>query len=150
MRRKKMMLVLCLISAGTMIYGCGSNKRVESTEVPKQAPVTEAVVQPTVAVPEATPTPAITVENYKVVKHDTLWGIAGRADVYNDGFQWPLIFKANRDSIQDPVLIFPKQDFKIEKGLSPAEVEHARKLASDTPKYTPHTKPREALPLDYF
>jgi nucleoid-associated protein YgaU len=155
MRRNKFILVLSLFAASALLYGCGGTKRVESTEVPKQPESTEPVVQ--VAAAEATPTevaatptPSIIIESYQVVKHDTLWDIAGKAGVYNDSFQWPLIFKANRDTIQDPDLIYPKQDFKIEKGLSIEEQQRARKLASDTPKYVPHTQPRQALPLDYF
>jgi nucleoid-associated protein YgaU len=155
MERNKIILVLTLFAAGALLYGCGGTKRVESTEVPKQPQANEPVVQvaeptPTEQVAAATPTPSITVESYQVVKHDTLWDIAGKSGIYNDSFQWPLIFKANRDTIQDPDLIYPKQDFKIEKGLSPEEVNRARKLASDTPKYVPHTQPRQALPLDYF
>jgi len=117
-------------------FGCGS-KHVETTEVPKAAPASEPVKQ----------TPS---SHYTVVSHDTLWGIAGKSDIYSDNFQWPLIFKANRDSIQDPDLIFPKQDFLIQKGLADEEVSHARQLASKTPKFVPHSKPRETLPLDYF
>ena len=87
---------------------------------------------------------------YLVVRHDTLWGIAGKSEIYSDNFSWPLIFKANRDEIKDPDLIYPKQTFSIEKGLTSEEIADARHLAMKTPKYTPHSQPREALPLDYF
>jgi hypothetical protein len=30
------------------------------------------------------------------------------------------------------------------------DVARAKKLASKTPKFVPHSKPRETLPLDYF
>ncbi len=128
--------VLALIAAAAVAFGCGT-KNVQTTEVPK-------------AVPTAAPAAETPAQHYTVVNHDTLWGIAGKSDIYSDNFQWPLIFKANRDSIQDPDLIYPKQDFLIQKGLSSEEVAHAKDLAMKTPKYVPHSKPRETLPLDYF
>jgi nucleoid-associated protein YgaU len=51
--------------------------------------------------------------NYTVVRGDCLWNIAKKKDFYGNGFAWPNIYKANRDKIKDPNLIFPKQVFKI-------------------------------------
>ncbi len=51
--------------------------------------------------------------DYTVVKGDCLWNIAKKKDFYGNGFAWPNIYKANRDKIKDPNLIFPKQVFKI-------------------------------------
>lgn len=132
---KQRQFVLALIAAATVAFGCGT-KNVQTTEVPKAEP--------------AAPAKETLSDHYIVMRHDTLWGIAGKSDIYSDNFQWPLIFKANRDSIQDPDLIYPKQNFLIQKGLSSEEVSHARDLAMKTPKYVPHSKPRETLPLDYF
>ena len=41
----------------------------------------------------------------------TLWGIAAAPHIYQDPFQWPLIYcePANNDQISDPDLIFPYQ-----------------------------------------
>jgi hypothetical protein len=69
---------------------------------------------------------------------------------YHDSFQWPLIFKANRDQIKDPDLIYPKQEFSIRHDYSDVDVTKAKNDASATPKYVPHTQPRETLPVDYF
>ena len=44
---------------------------------------------------------------------NSLWRIA-RAN-YGDGFSYSLIFKANRDQIKDPNLIYPGQVFKLPK-----------------------------------
>lgn len=131
----KLTLVLSLFVAGVLFTGCGSTKRVES-EVPKAA-VAEK--------PKMTESAHYVVEN-----NDTLWGIAGKDVAYSDSFQWPLIFKANRDSIKDPDLIYPKQDFTIQKGVDSADVARAKDLAMKTPKFAPHSKPRQTLPLDYF
>jgi len=85
-----------------------------------------------------------------VVKGDTLWDISGSGSAYSDNMQWPLLFKYNRDIIKDPDLIYPGQNLKIQKNVTEDEVKRARKAASDTPPYQPHTTPRETLPLDYF
>ncbi len=51
--------------------------------------------------------------NYTVVKGDHLWGIAKKPEHYGNPFAWPVIYKANRDQIKNPDLIYPKQVFKI-------------------------------------
>jgi len=53
------------------------------------------------------------VKNYTVVKGDCLWRIAKKPEHYGNGFAWPVIYKANRDQIKNPNLIYPKQIFKI-------------------------------------
>ena len=85
-----------------------------------------------------------------MVKGDTLWAISGMNLAYKDNFQWPLLFKSNRDQIKDPDLIYPKQEFCVRHDFTQGDIDKARKDASDTPKYVPHTKPRETLPVDYF
>ncbi|MFA7288338.1 MAG: LysM peptidoglycan-binding domain-containing protein [Melioribacteraceae bacterium] len=50
---------------------------------------------------------------YTVVKGDHLWGIAKKAEHYDNPFAWPNIYKANRDQIKNPDLIYPKQTFKV-------------------------------------
>ncbi len=52
---------------------------------------------------------------YTVVKGDHLWGIARKPEHYGNGFAWPMIYKANRDKIKNPDLIYPKQVFSIPK-----------------------------------
>lgn len=44
----------------------------------------------------------------------TLWGIADRA--YGSGFQYVTIYRANRDQIRDPDLIYPGQVFALPQG----------------------------------
>jgi competence protein ComGC len=53
--------------------------------------------------------------NYTVVRGDCLWNIAKKKDYYGNGFAWPKIYKANRDKIKNPDLIYPKQTFTIPK-----------------------------------
>ena len=51
--------------------------------------------------------------SYKVVRGDHLWGIAKKKEHYGNGFAWPIIYKANRDQIKNPDLIYPNQVFKV-------------------------------------
>ncbi|MDX1444470.1 MAG: LysM peptidoglycan-binding domain-containing protein, partial [Gammaproteobacteria bacterium] len=67
---------------------------------------------------------------YTVVNGDSLWGIAGKSEVYGNSYQWPLIYKANSDKISDADLIYPGQEFDIDKnptaGAVDAAVNHAK------------------------
>jgi hypothetical protein len=51
--------------------------------------------------------------SYKVVRGDHLWGIAKKKEHYGNAFAWPIIYKANRDQIKNPDLIYPNQVFKV-------------------------------------
>lgn len=67
---------------------------------------------------------------YAVATGDNLWNISAKADVYNNPYQWPLIYKANSGKIKDADLIFPGQVFDINTSPSAAEagaaVTHAK------------------------
>ena len=72
----------------------------------------------------------LAVDSYEVVRGDSLWGISGRAVIYNNPYYWPLIFKANAALIEDADLIFPGQGLDIPRGYGGGEadaaVNHAR------------------------
>jgi nucleoid-associated protein YgaU len=51
--------------------------------------------------------------SHTVVKGEYLWRIAGYSDIYDDPYEWPRIYNANRDQIDDPDLIYPDQVFTI-------------------------------------
>lgn len=125
-----------------MAFGCGSTKRVESTEIPNEPMSNEQI---------AKHNPNLKASGiYIVQKRDCLWTIAGKTRVFGDSFEWPLLFKTNRDTIKDPDLIYPRQDLRVDKGYSMEDLSNAKRMASATPKYVPHSKPRETLPVDYF
>ena len=67
---------------------------------------------------------------YEVVRGDSLWSISGKAETYNNPYQWPLIYKANRDQIQDADLIQPGQNLAVDRNPSAADaqmaIDHAR------------------------
>ncbi len=53
------------------------------------------------------------VTEIEVIPGDCLWKIAGFTWIYNDPLQWPRIYKANKDKIKDPDLIYPGQILSI-------------------------------------
>ncbi|MEE8290476.1 MAG: hypothetical protein V3R80_03260 [Candidatus Tectomicrobia bacterium] len=59
--------------------------------------------------------------SYMVLRGDTLWGISGSTPIYDNPFMWPMIYKANRDQIRDPDLIYPEQKFAIPRNYSQEE-----------------------------
>lgn len=68
--------------------------------------------------------------SYTVVKGDHLWGIAKKKEHYGNPFAWPVIYKANRDQIKNPDLIYPNQVFKVPP-LSQEEKSKYEKLRSN-------------------
>lgn len=57
------------------------------------------------------PAPAADVQYYTIVKGDTLSGIAKR--FYGNAMDYPKLFEANREVIEDPDLIYPGQKIRI-------------------------------------
>ncbi len=66
-----------------------------------------------------------------VTAGECLWVISEKEKIYDNPFQWPLIYKANRSQIRDPDLIFPGQDFKIPRNVSEGEVKEAAYMAKN-------------------
>ncbi len=56
-------------------------------------------------------------DNYTVVRGDYLAKIAGYSFIYDDASKWGIIYRANRDQIKDPNLIYVDQVLKIPRGL---------------------------------
>jgi nucleoid-associated protein YgaU len=67
--------------------------------------------------------------DYTVIRGDTLWGISGSQPIYANPFLWPMIYKANRDQIRDPDLIYPQQVFAIPRDISEEEQQVAIRRA---------------------
>ncbi|MCW8824990.1 MAG: LysM peptidoglycan-binding domain-containing protein [Gammaproteobacteria bacterium] len=65
------------------------------------------------------------VKSYMVERGDNLWSISGKEAIYGNPYQWPLIYKANREQIKDADLIHPGQDLSIVRGMSEDEVNAA-------------------------
>jgi LysM repeat protein len=65
------------------------------------------------------------ISRYIVQSGDHLWGISGQAQVYGDSYQWPLLYKRNRDDIYDPDLIYPGQVLQIDREASEQQIQLA-------------------------
>lgn len=123
--------LLLLAVACMMIFAWGCSKKVnpepEVVVVEEETVVEEVVIDPMAVYKEqydSLPT------MHTVVKGECLWWIAEYKQIYNDPFMWPLIFKANRDKIDNPDLIYPGQQFEVPRyGYTLDEVKEARKSA---------------------
>ncbi len=103
-----------------VVSGCASAKRAGQAAAPAPAAAAEATR------PAPAPAPApIADEVYTVVRGDCLWCISEKAEIYGNPFKWPLIFKANKDQIQDADLIYPGQRLSIDRDASAAAIEAA-------------------------
>lgn len=139
MKVMKMAVMFLFVVAVVISTGCAARQTVKQEAPPQDEGMG--------AVEETTDKPADM--RYVVRKGDTLWDISAKSSIYEDPFQWPLLFRANRDQIEDPDIIEIGQQFNVRKNWSRAEVADAIKKAQDTPPYVPHTKPRKTLPLKY-
>ena len=117
------------------ITGCGEKPKAEEpTDSSAVVQETEQMEEP---MAEAAEEPAAPTEdmsshdmdmgksNHVVVKGESLWKISEQGEVYNDPFQWPVIYKANRDQIKDPDLIYPDQNFSIPRDATQQEIDDA-------------------------
>ncbi|MFQ5514312.1 MAG: LysM peptidoglycan-binding domain-containing protein [Myxococcota bacterium] len=64
-----------------------------------------------------------------VRRGETLWSIAAQGDIYADPYLWPVIYRFNRDQIQDPALIYPRQRLQIPLTIDDETRQAARREA---------------------
>jgi nucleoid-associated protein YgaU len=103
----------------------------EEVEAVVTAPVEVEEPEPRVVERPTLPT------KHVVVKGECLWWIAEYKQIYNDPFQWPLMYQANRDQIKDPDLIYPDQVFKVPRDATLNEIKEARRSAGAPRPYLP-------------
>ena len=60
-----------------------------------------------------------------MVEGNNLWGIACKEEVYNVPEKWPLIYRANKDQIEDADLIYPGQVLAIPRDSTQSEIDAA-------------------------
>ena len=107
-----------MLLVSSFAVGCAST----TEEAPPEEP---AAVETAPAPAPAPAEPAPTTMNYEVSTGDNLWDISGKPSVYADPYQWPLIFKANSDQIEDADLIYPGQVLTIDTAPSNMEISQA-------------------------
>ena len=130
---KAIRTLMILAATGLVATGCVTAKQAsqaasEGTQA-TPAPATTATATATVTPAPATTTTTAAVTpapqgivGYVVQKGDHLWGISAKPAVYGDPYQWPLLYKRNRDEIYDPDLIYPGQVLHIERDLSQTQI----------------------------
>jgi len=130
---KAIRTLMILAATGLVATGCVTAKQAsqaasEGTQA-TPAPATTATATATVTPAPATTTTTTAVTpapqgivGYVVQKGDHLWGISAKPAVYGDPYQWPLLYKRNRDEIYDPDLIYPGQVLHIERDLSQTQI----------------------------
>ena len=130
---KAIRTLMILAATGLFATGCVTAKQAsqaasEGTQA-TPAPATTATGTTTVTpAPATTTTTAVVtpapqgIVGYVVQKGDHLWGISAKPAVYGDPYQWPLLYKRNRDEIYDPDLIYPGQVLHIERDLSQTQI----------------------------
>lgn len=112
--KNNMIKIILSLAAVALVSACASTKEPEAKEVAAPAPAPKA---------EAPARKAD--DSYNVVRGDHLWGISSKPAIYGNPYQWPLIFKANRDKIKDADLIHPGQVFTINRNASAGDVDAA-------------------------
>jgi nucleoid-associated protein YgaU len=151
MRRKRMKLskVISVLAVGSFVVfsaGCAARQTVKPEATPDTTSNAAVVESTPVPTPVATVVPGM---KYVIKKGDTLWAVSSMSKIYKDSFQWPLLYKSNRDQISDPDIIEVGQELDVRKDLTTEEKEDAIQKAKDTPPYKAHTAPRKTLPLKY-
>lgn len=107
---KDLKTYLLILAAGAFV-GCTGSSEKEETPEPVAAAATTSTTQSD--------------SSYQVERGDSLWGISGKAEIYANPYQWPLIYKNNSDKINDADLIHPGQVFDIDNNPSSSDVSAA-------------------------
>lgn len=68
--------------------------------------------------------------SHTVKRGETLPQIAALAEVYGDSSLWPLLYRANRDQISNPAVLWPGQVLRIPRNHDRSDLNEARKFSS--------------------
>lgn len=71
------------------------------------------------------------VSRYTVKRGETLPQIAALPEVYAEASLWPLIYKANRDQISNPAVLWPGQVLRIPRNSDKGDISEARRFAAE-------------------
>lgn len=71
------------------------------------------------------------VARHTVKRGETLPQIAAQQEVYGDSSLWPLIYRANRDQISNPAVLWPGQVLRIPRNYDRNDINEARRFAAD-------------------
>lgn len=68
---------------------------------------------------------------HTVKRGETLPQIAAMLEVYGDSSLWPLIYRANRDQISNPGVLWPGQVLRIPRNVDKNDLNEARRFSSE-------------------
>ncbi len=149
---KSRLKLIAILMAAAMATGCISAKSKPTAEAePAAAP--PVPVEPEPPAPEPTPEPIAQPEKevlteWTVVRGNNLWSISSHEEVYDLPEQWPLIYKANLDQINDADLIYPGQVLTIPRKMSQQDIDGAIAHARNRGAWS--LGPIEASDLEYI
>ncbi|MDH5518360.1 MAG: LysM peptidoglycan-binding domain-containing protein [Gammaproteobacteria bacterium] len=136
------LLAVSIATVG-LIAGCGG---AETKDDPVEQPVKQEAEAKTEAaadnnamqssVDETNQKNSAASASYEVVSGDNLWNISGKNEIYSDPYQWPLIYKANRDKIKDADLIYSGQTLEINRSASQSDMDAATRHAKTRGAWT--------------
>lgn len=122
MKKFLVVLLTVLFSAGIILFtGCGGGTKVNSAADEEGQVMDEASEQSREELPTT----------YIVEEGDTLATIADKAEIYGNKYQWPLIFDANKDILDDYKAIQEGQKLIIPRNVSAVEIEAAKQRAEE-------------------
>jgi LysM repeat protein len=118
---KRLSALTLAVMVSAVLGACATTKK----EEPAPAPAAPAPVAEPAPVEPAPAPKAVANDSYEVQRGDHLWGIASQPRIYGNPYAWPLIYKANTAKIKDADLIYPGQNFDINRGASAGDVDAA-------------------------
>lgn len=71
------------------------------------------------------------VPTHTIKRGETLPQIAALPEVYGDASLWPLLYRANRDQISNPAVLWPGQVLRIPRNYDKNDLAEARKFSSE-------------------
>lgn len=102
----------------TIATGCSTAKKGEMAAAAAAAePEAAAAMEPMLP------------DSYTVASGDNLWGISAQEGIYDNPYDWPILYSHNRAQIKDADLIYPGQVFAVPRKFKPKEVATAREHA---------------------
>ena len=123
----KKLVLIAVVASLVFAWGCAKKVKTEPQQVVVQEQGMDKVLTPLERYDQDYYAKLPTAHTVK--KGECLWWIAEYKQIYNDPFMWPFIYKANRDQIKNPDLIYPGQNFSIPRAFTLDETKENRKMA---------------------
>lgn len=122
MKKFLVIFLTVVFTAGFVLFtGCGGGTKVNSAADEEGQVMDEASQKSKEELPTT----------YLVEAGDTLATIAEKAGIYGNKYQWPLIFDANKDILDDYKKIQEGQKLIIPRNVSAVEIEAAKQRAEE-------------------